>query len=117
MKTFRFFIGVVSFALIASGQTGAAALVSADSIQRTSDTTTQLRGYVHFEAFGTIITADGAEADLTAQPNRIQFRGHVQIESAGTIIKADEADLIGGQTGVLEFDVRGNVRVTTQSSR
>jgi hypothetical protein len=117
VKTFRFFIGVVSFALIASGQTSAAPLVSVDTIQRTSATTTQFRGHVHFEVFGTIITADGAEADLTAQPNRIQFRGHVQIESAGTIIKADEADVIGGPNGVLEFDVRGNVHVTVQSSR
>lgn len=47
--------------------------------------------------------------------NTIELRGSVRIEVGTTVITADEADVrVAGTTGTTEYDLRGNVHVSTR---
>ena len=83
MKTFLFFLGVVTLGVFVSGQAATAPGIrgTADSIQKVGDRT-------------------------------YQFRGHVQLEAGSLILSADEADVTTGANGSSEVDLRGNVHVT-----
>ena len=91
MKPFILLVAVVSFAVLAGAQTAVApTVVKANSVEKNGS-------------------------------NTLQFRGSVRIVIANYVITADEADgqLRGTKAGEVptDFDLRGNVHLTTSSVR
>jgi lipopolysaccharide export system protein LptA len=97
MRMLLLFLGIVSSAVLASGQAAPAQgqrssttapwqQMSANSIARTGATTWQLRG-------------------------------SVRIVQEAAIITAEEVDARTGRDGVMEYDLRGNVHLTLNSHR
>ena len=105
MRTFISSLVVVSAVAFVSGQTPASADAQRAGLKRIEQS--------HIRMAGADITA--AQVQRTAD-NTIELSGAVRIEVGTTIITADEATVrtATGDTPTAEWDLRGNVHVTTR---